>query len=127
MKEDFNHRAWKLKQLQEEIRKEIETYINGIYPLIKRIDFTYTDYGSYYKLLVFDENGDELTIKDDDDFRGYRRFTPEDIRYVAKKLGIQVNDKFGGRTYSFNTYEDLIPVFRNKGIDLTHNDVMDVS
>ena len=39
----------------------------------------------------------------------------------------QVNDKFGGRTYSFNTYEDLIPVFRNKGIDLTHNDVMDVS
>ena len=127
MKEDFNHQAWKLQQLQEEIRKEIESYIDGIYPLIKRIDFTYTDYGSYYKLLVFDENGDELTIKDDDDFRGYRRFTPEDIRYVAKKLGIQVNDKFGGRTYSFNTYEDLIPVFRNKGIDLTHNDVMDVS
>ena len=61
MKEDFNHRAWKLKQLQEEIRKEIETYIDGIYPLIKRIDFTYTDYGSYYKLLVFDENGDEVT------------------------------------------------------------------
>ena len=127
MKEDFNHRSWKLNQLQEEIRKEIETYIDGIFPLIKGIDFTYTDYGSYYKLLVFDENGDELTIKDDDDFRGYRRFTPEDIRYVAKKLGIQVNDKFGGRTYSFNTYEDLIPVFRNKGIDLTHNDVMDVS
>ena len=127
MKEDFNHRSWKLNQLQEEIRKEIETYIDGIFPLIKGIDFTYTDYGSYYKLLVFDENGDELTIKDDDDFRGYRRFTPEDIRYVAKKLGIQVNDKFGGRSYSFNTYEDLIPVFRNKGIKLTHNDVMDVS
>ena len=127
MKEDFNHRSWKLNQLQEEIRKEIETYIDGIFPLIKGIDFTYTDYGSYYKLLVFDENDDELTIKDDDDFRGYRRFTPEDIRYVAKKLGIQVNDKFGGRSYSFNTYEDLIPVFRNKGIKLTHNDVMDVS
>ena len=46
--------------LHDEIRKEIETYIDGIYPLIKRIDFTYTDYGSYYKLLVFDENGDGL-------------------------------------------------------------------
>ena len=127
MKEDFNHRSLKLQQLQEEIRKEVEEYIDGIFPLIKAIDFSYTDYGQFYKIRVFDKNGDELTVKDDDDFRGYRRFDEEDIKHVAKKLGIQVNDDFGGRNYNYNYYEELIPVFKNKGIKLTHDDIMDVS
>ena len=45
----------------------------------------------YTKLKVLDENGDELTVKDEDDYRGERRFNSDDIRYVAKKLGVQVN------------------------------------
>ncbi len=36
MKDNFNHHAWKLKQLQEDIRKEVESYIDGIIPLIKK-------------------------------------------------------------------------------------------
>ena len=55
MKDNFNHRAWKLKQLQEEIEKEIQKYIDGIIPAIKGIDFSYTDGGRFYKLRVFNK------------------------------------------------------------------------
>ena len=127
MENNFNHRAWKLKQLQETIREEVEQYIDGLIPAIKSIDFTYTDYGSLYKIQVYDDKGEVITIKDDDDYRGRRRFDSDDIRYVAKKLGIQVDDKFGGRGYDFNYYSDLVPVFDNIGIDLSFNDAMDVS
>ena len=97
MENNFDHHAWKLNHLQEEIRKEIETYIDGIVPLVKKIDFTYTDYGRLYKIQVYDENREEITIKDEDDYRGERRFDSDDIRHVAKKLGIQVDNNFGGR------------------------------
>tara|TARA_B110000003_G_scaffold221205_1_gene221155 strand:+ start:728 stop:1111 length:384 start_codon:yes stop_codon:yes gene_type:complete len=127
MKDNFDLYSWKYNQLTEEIRKEVETYIDGIIPLIKKIDFTYTDYGSLYKIQVYDDKGDELTVKDDDDYRGQRRFWIDDIRYVAKQLGIQVDDRFGGRSYDFSYYNDLITVFDNIGIKLDHNDVMDVS
>jgi len=127
MKDNFNHRAWKLKQLQEDINQEVEAHIDGIIPEIKKIDFTYTDYGRLYKIQVFDDKGDELTVKDDTDYRGQRRFDSDDIRYVAKKLGVQVDDNFGGRSYSFSYYLDLEPVFDNIGIELDHNDAMDVS
>ena len=127
MKDNFNHRAWKLKQLQEDIRKEVEAYIDGIIPEIKKIDFTYTDYGRLYKIQVYDDKGDELTVKDSDDYRGQRRFNDDDIRYVANKLGVQVDNKFGGRSYDYNYYLDLEPVFDNIGIELDHNDAMDVS
>tara|TARA_B100001778_G_scaffold319223_1_gene308518 strand:- start:3430 stop:3813 length:384 start_codon:yes stop_codon:yes gene_type:complete len=127
MKDNFDHHAWKLNHLQEEIRKEIETYIDGIIPLIKRIDFTYTDYGRLYKIQVYDENREEITIKDEDDYRGERRFDSDDIRHVAGKLGIQVNNNFGGRSYDSRYYDDLEQVFDNIGIELSHNDAMDVS
>tara|TARA_Y100000592_G_scaffold89713_1_gene147306 strand:- start:750 stop:1133 length:384 start_codon:yes stop_codon:yes gene_type:complete len=127
MKDNFNHRAWKLRQLQETIREEAEQYIDGLIPAIKAIDFTYNNYGRLYKIKVYDDKGEELTIKDDDDYRGKRRFRDDDIRYVAKKLGVQVDDKFGGRYYDFQYYNDLIPVFDNIGIELSHNDAMDVT
>ena len=127
MKDNFNHRAWKLRQLQETIREEVEQYIDGLIPAIKAIDFTYNNYGRLYKIKVYDDKGEELTIKDDDDYRGKRRFRDDDIRYVAKKLGVQVDDKFGGRYYDFQYYNDLIPVFDNIGIELSHNDAMDVT
>ena len=127
MKSNFNHRAWKLKQLQETIREGVEKYIDGLIPAIKSINFTYTDYGSLYKIQVYDNKGEEIEVKDDDDYRGKRRFDSDDIRYVAKELGIQVDDKFGGRSYNYDYYQDLIPVFKNIGIELNHNDVMDVS
>jgi hypothetical protein len=127
MKDNFDLHSWKYNQLTEEIRKEIESYIDGIIPLIKKIDFWYTDYGSLYKIKVLDDKGDELTVKDDDDFRGYRRFDSDDIKYVAKKLGIQVDSRFGGRSYDYTYYNDLEPVFDNIGIELDHDDVMDVS
>ncbi len=127
MKDNFDLHSWKFNLLTEEIRKEVESYIDGIIPLIKKIDFTYTDYGSLYKIQVYDDKGDELTVKDDDDYRGQRRFDSDDIRYVAKQLGVQVNDDFGGRSYNSSYYNDLITVFDNIGIKLDHNDVMDVS
>ncbi len=127
MKDNFDLHSWKYNQLTEEIRKEIESYIDGIIPLIKKIDVGYTDYGSLYKIKVLDDKGDELTVKDDDDFRGYRRFDSDDIKYVAKKLGIQVDSRFGGRSYDYTYYNDLEPVFDNIGIELDHDDSMDVS
>tara|TARA_Y100001973_G_C5169324_1_gene318071 strand:- start:686 stop:1069 length:384 start_codon:yes stop_codon:yes gene_type:complete len=127
MKEDFNLYSWKYQQLKEEIREEIESQIDGIIPIIKKIYFSYNNYGRLYKIKVMDENGDELTIKDKDDYRGERRFNSDDVRYVAKKLGIQVDDTFGGRFYKPNYYNDLVPIFDNIGIELDHDDVMDVS
>ena len=56
----------------------------------------------------------------------WRRFDSEDIRYVANKLGIQVNTSFGGRGYDSSYYADLEPVFDNIGIELDHDDSMDV-
>ena len=61
MKDNFDLHSWKYNQLTEEIRKEIESYIDGIIPLIKKIDFWYTDYGSLYKIKVLDDKGDELS------------------------------------------------------------------
>tara|TARA_Y100000361_G_C10963320_1_gene239989 strand:- start:66 stop:449 length:384 start_codon:yes stop_codon:yes gene_type:complete len=127
MKDNFNHRAWKLKQLQEDLRKEVEEYIDGVIPEIKEIDFWYNNYGTLYKIKVYDDKGDELTVKDEDDYRGYRRFNSDDVRYVAKKLGVQVDSRFGGRSYDFQYYQDLEPVFDNIGIKLDHDDAMDVS
>ena len=74
MTDNFNHHAWKLNQLQEGLRKEIESQIDGIVPIIKKIDFLYTDFGRLYKIKVLDENGDEITIKDEDDYRGGKTF-----------------------------------------------------
>ena len=81
MENNFDHHAWKLNQLNESIRKEIEAQIDGIIPLVKKIDFAYTDYGRLYKIRVYDE------------------------RY----------------------YDDLEQVFDNIGIELSHDDLMDVS
>lgn len=127
MENNFDHHAWKLNQLLEEINKEIEKYIDGVIPAISRIDFSYTDYGSLYKIRVYDDQGEEIYVKDKDDYRGERRFQDDDIRYVAKKLGVQIDSKFAGRTYDFDYYNDLVPVFDNIGIKLTHDDAMDVS
>lgn len=127
MKNNFDHHAWKLNQLNESIRQETEQQIEGLIHLIKKIDFWYTDFGRLYKIKVTDESGDELQVKDGGDYRGQRRFDSDDIRYVAKKLGIQVDDNFGGREYNYDYYDDLIPVFDNLGIELTHDDSMDVS
>lgn len=127
MKENFNLHSWKYNQLMEEVRGEIQSQIDGIIPLISKIDFTYTDFGRLYKIQVYDESGDELTIKDEKDYRGERRFDSDDIRYVATKLGIQVDSTFGGKGYDSSYYADLVPVFDNIGIELEHGDVMDVS
>tara|TARA_R110002012_G_scaffold222983_2_gene394922 strand:+ start:2613 stop:2996 length:384 start_codon:yes stop_codon:yes gene_type:complete len=127
MKDNFNLHSWKYNQLMEEVRDEIQSQIDGIIPLISKIDFTYTDFGRLYKIQVYDENGDELTIKDEKDYRGERRFDDDDIRYVANKLGIQVDSTFGGKGYDSSYYADLVPVFDNIGIELEHGDIMDVS
>jgi hypothetical protein len=127
MKNNFDHHAWKLNQLNESIRQGIDQQIDGLIHLIKKIDFWYTDFGRLYKIKVTDENGDELQVKDEGDYRGQRRFDSDDIRYVAKKLGVQVDDNFGGRSYNYDYYNDLVPVFDNLGIELEHDDVMDVS
>jgi len=127
MKDNFNLHSWKYNQLMEEVRDEIQSQIDGIIPLISKIDFTYTDFGRLYKIQVYDESGDELTIKDEKDYRGERRFDDDDIRYVANKLGIQVDSTFGGKGYDSSYYADLVPVFDNIGIELEHGDIMDVS
>lgn len=126
MKDNFNLHSWKYNQLMEEVRDEIQSQIDGIIPLISKIDFTYTDFGRLYKIQVYDESGDELTIKDEKDYRGERRFDDDDIRYVANKLGIQVDSTFLGKGYDSSYYADLVPVFDNIGIELNHNDSMDI-
>ena len=128
MKDNFDLYSWKYQQLTEDIRKGTESQIDGISPLIKKIYFSYTSNGGrLYKIQVLDDKGDELTVKDKDDYRGERRFTDDEIRYVATKLGIQVDYTFGGRNYDYNYYQDLVPVFDNIGIELDHDDIMDTT
>ena len=128
MKDSFNIQDWRLKLMMEALEKETQEQIDELLPKIKRIDFSYTDYGALYKIRVFDENKKELYIVNDpDDMFGYDRFDDDGIKYVADKLGIKVTSDFAGRTYNFDYYQSLVPEFKSKGIELTHDDAMDVS
>ena len=102
--------------------------IDEILPRIKVLDFWYTDYGALYKIKMLDENGKELyLINDPDDVYGWDRLNDDGARYIAKKLGITVTSDFGGRSYDYEYYESLVPAFKDKGIELQHDDSMDVS
>ena len=77
---------------------------------------------------MYGADGKELYILgDDDDFFKYNRLDDDNVRYIAQKLKIPVTDDFAGRSYNYDYYQSLIPVFKDKGIELTHDDVMDTS
>jgi hypothetical protein len=128
MKDSFNIQSWRFNLMMEALEKETQEQIDALLPKIKRIDFSYTDYGALYKIRVYDEDKKELYIVNDpDDMFGWDRLDDDGIRYVASKLGIKVTNDFAGRTYNYDYYQSLVPDFKNKGIELTHDDAMDVS
>tara|TARA_R100000781_G_scaffold110294_1_gene75634 strand:- start:745 stop:1131 length:387 start_codon:yes stop_codon:yes gene_type:complete len=128
MKDSFDIQKWKFDQLMEALEKDTQEQIDEILPRIKVLDFWYTDYGALYKIKMLDENGKELyLINDPDDMFGWDRLNDDGARYIAKKLGITVTSDFGGRSYDYEYYESLVPAFKDKGIELQHDDSMDVS
>jgi len=128
MKDSFDIQKWKFDQLMEALEKDTQEQIDEILPRIKVLDFWYTDYGALYKIKMLDENGKELyLINDPDDVYGWDRLNDDGARYIAKKLGITVTSDFGGRSYDYEYYESLAPAFKDKGIELQHDDSMDVS
>ena len=128
MSNSFDVHKWRFNLMMEALEKETQEQIDELLPKIKRIDFSYTDYGVLYKIRVYGAYGKELYILgDDDDFFKYNRLDDDNVRYIAQKLKIPVTDDFAGRSYNYDYYQSLIPVFKDKGIELTHDDVMDTS
>jgi len=128
MSDSFNIQKWRYNLMLEALEKETQEQIDELIPKIKRIDFSYTDYGSLYKIRIYGSDGNELYIVgDDDDLFKYNRLNDDGIIYVAKKLKIPVTDQFADRYYDFDYYESVKPAFKAKGIELTHDDAMDVS
>ena len=114
--------------MMEALEKETQEQIDELLPKIKRLDFSYTDYGVLYKIRMYGEDGKELYIVNDpEDMFGWDRLDDDGARYIANKLGIKVTDEFASRSYNFDYYQSLISDFKNKGIELTHDDVMDTS
>ncbi len=128
MKDSFNIQNWRFKLMMEALEKETQEQIDELLPKIKRLDFSYTDYGVLYKIRMYGEDRKELYILgDDDDVFKYNRLDADNVRYIAQKLNIPVTDDFAGRSYDFDYYQSLVPDFKNKGIELTHDDSMDTS
>ncbi len=114
--------------MMEALEKETQEQIDALLPKIKRIDFSYTDYGALYKIRIYGEDKKELYIVNNpDNMFDWDRLDEDGVRYVANKLGIKTTDDFAGRSYDFDYYQSLVPEFKNKGIELTNDDVMDVS
>tara|TARA_R110002167_G_scaffold241291_1_gene446609 strand:- start:558 stop:950 length:393 start_codon:yes stop_codon:yes gene_type:complete len=130
MKDSFDIQKWKFDQLMEALEKDTQEQIDELLPRIRGLDFWYTDYGALYKIKMTDENGKELyLINDPDDVYGWDRLNVDGARYIAKKLGITVTSKFANHHsyYDYNYYQSLVPAFKAKGIELQHDDSMDVS
>ena len=128
MSDSFDVQKWRFKLMMEALEKETQEQIDELLPKIKRLDFSYTDYGVLYKIRMYGEDRKELYILgDDDDVFKYNRLDADNVRYIAQQLKIPVTDDFAGRSYNFDYYQSLIPAFKDKGIELTHDDVMDTS
>jgi len=128
MSDSFDVQKWRFKLMMEALEKETQEQIDELLPKIKRLDFSYTDYGVLYKIRMYGEDRKELYILgDDDDVFKYNRLDADNVRYIAQKLNIPVTDDFAGRSYDFDYYQSLVPDFKNKGIELTHDDSMDTS
>ncbi len=128
MKDSFSIQNWRFKLMMEALEKETQEQIDELLPKIKRLDFSYTDFGALYKIRMYGEDGKELYIVNDpDDMFGWDRLNADGAKYLAKKLGIRVTDEFASRFYNYDYYQSIIDDFKNKGIELTHDDVMDTS
>ena len=128
MSNSFDVQKWRFNLMMEALEKETQEQIDELLPKIKRLDFSYTDYGVLYKIRMYGEDGKELYIVNDpEDMFGWDRLDDDGARYIANKLGIKVTDEFASRSYNFDYYQSLISDFKNKGIELTHDDVMDTS
>ena len=128
MSNSFDVHKWRFNLMMEALEKETQEQIDELLPKIKRLDFSYTDYGVLYKIRMYGEDGKELYIVNDpEDMFGWDRLDDDGARYIANKLGIKVTDEFASRSYNFDYYQSLISDFKNKGIELTHDDVMDTS
>lgn len=128
MSDSFDVQKWRFNLMLEALEKETQEQLDELLPKIKQIDFSYTDYGVLYKIRMYGADGKELYILgDDDDVFKYNRLDADNVRYIAQQLKIPVTDDFAGRSYNFDYYQSLIPSFKDKGIELSHDDVMDTS
>jgi len=81
--------------MMEALEKETQEQIDALLPKIKRIDFSYTDYGALYKIRIYGEDKKELYIVNNpDNMFDWDRLDEDGVRYVANKLGIKTTDDF---------------------------------
>ena len=91
MSDSFDVQKWRFKLMMEALEKETQEQIDELLPKIKRIDFSYTDYGVLYKIRMYGADGKELYILgDDDDVFKYNRLDADNVRYIAQQLKIPV-------------------------------------
>ena len=129
MSDSFDVQKWRFNLMLEALEKETQEQLDELLPKIKKKKkVSYTDYGVLYKIRMYGADGKELYILgDDDDVFKYNRLDADNVRYIAQQLKIPVTDDFAGRSYNFDYYQSLIPSFKDKGIELSHDDVMDTS
>lgn len=85
---------------------------------IKRISITYTDFGRFYGIYLFDGPYPKSWVTK---LSGHN----DGDEFVKKQTGLELPD-----SYDFNTtpqLDKIVAAFKKKGIEAEYNDVMDVS
>ena len=87
---------------------------------VTRINISYTDYGQFYGLYLYDG-----VVNPNTGFANWReklRFSGDAQEYVMQKTGLELP-----RMYDITQLDKIVDAFRKKGIEADHDDAMDVS
>ena len=87
---------------------------------VTKITISYTDYGQFYGLYLYDGK-----VNPNTGFANWReklRFSDDAQEYVKQETGLELP-----RNYDTTQLDKIVAAFRKKGIEADHDDVMDVS
>ena len=87
---------------------------------VTRINISYTDYGQFYGLYLYDG-----VVNPNTGFANWReklRFSGDAQEYVMQETGLELP-----RMYDITQLDKIVDAFRKKGIEADHYDAMDVS
>lgn len=87
---------------------------------VTRINISYTDYGQFYGLYLYDG-----VVNPNTGFANWReklRFSGDAQEYVMQETGLELP-----RMYDITQLDKIVDAFRKKGIEADHDDAMDVS
>jgi len=87
---------------------------------VTEINISYTDYGQFYGLYLYDGK-----VNPNTGFANWReklRFSDDAQEYVMQETGLELP-----RRYDITQLDKIVDAFRKKGIEAEHDDAMDVS